>query len=495
MTRTKKRRTSKRSTSKRGTRKAYQAPKRKPMPNYQRETMLILETSLKTDVRLRSLVKAALAKESAAPSWAGKSIGQFIAFFRQWMVAPIDIMDPGNNISQFSILIQTTAGQQLAGYPSFAEWLIVFFENRHEYLGSPVTKSWLPYLSTATPPGGKGFNMQMMPADKDGTPGKSMDGSPYQRALIKKYDLMNKMVVHNGTPTLALPDSVMKKLFSFRSFNEFFLRRFLPGTRPLAARPEWLPAAEAARIDERTAIVAPADGMMKWLFHELPNAPTTRRFMIKDQVYSLHEAFSVCTLGKNTECDANRYLDRFAGGPMIDTLLWFTDYHHFHAPVSGKVLVVQDFGLPDVLGKGYGYGPAGIPKEDKKWAKAQVKKQADAAEALPMTRWSETLSKHRRQVYIFDTNVKGGSQIGLVMMMPIGFYGVGSMVTLLEVGKFVKKGDPVGHFAFGGSSCVLAFEPGKVSINLPYEESKYPYPITSSKFMHVKVREAVGAKA
>ena len=110
---TKKRDTKKRSASKRGTRKGYQAPKRRPMPNYQRETMLILKTSLKTDVRLRSLVKASLAKESAAPSWAGKSIGQFIAFFRQWMVAPIDIMDPGNNISQFSILIQNTVGYRV----------------------------------------------------------------------------------------------------------------------------------------------------------------------------------------------------------------------------------------------------------------------------------------------------------------------------------------------------------------------------------------------
>ena len=479
----------------RGTRGRFRAPKRTQMAPYLEETMLILKTSLETDVVLRALVQAALRKGVAAPSWAGRSLPQFLDFFRQWMVAPINIMNPGANISQFSVLIQTAEGQKLASYPAFEQWLSVFFENRHEYLGSPETKEWLPYLATATPPGGKGFNMQMMPADKDGSAGPSMEGTAYQKSLIKKLALSNKLIVRNGTPTLDLPPEEMKNLFSFSSFNQFFLRRFLPGTRPLASPPSWMRAGNRKRIDVQTAIVAPADGMMKWLFHEQNGADVTRRFMIKDQVYSLHEAFSVCTLGKKPVCDANRYLENFAGGPMIDTLLWFTDYHHFHAPVSGKVLVVQDFGLADVVGPGSGFGPAGMPVEDQAWGRQQWKKQSGAEEASPMTRWSERLSKHRRQVYVIDTDVHRGSHVGLVMMMPIGFYGVGSMVSLLKVGQFIRKGEPAGHFAFGGSSCVLAFEPGRVDINLPYEESKYPYPITSSKFMHVKVREAIGAKS
>ena len=32
------------------------------------------------------------------------------------------------------------------------------------------------------------------------------------------------------------------------------------------------------------------------------------------------------------------YGGSFLGGPLLDILLWFTDYHHFHAPVTGRVI-------------------------------------------------------------------------------------------------------------------------------------------------------------
>ena len=37
------------------------------------------------------------------------------------------------------------------------------------------------------------------------------------------------------------------------------------------------------------------------------------------------------------------YGHSFIGGPVIDFLLWFTDYHHFHSPVSGTVLYSNNF--------------------------------------------------------------------------------------------------------------------------------------------------------
>ena len=37
------------------------------------------------------------------------------------------------------------------------------------------------------------------------------------------------------------------------------------------------------------------------------------------------------------------YGHAFMGGPVIDLLLWFTDYHHFHSPVAGKVVYANDF--------------------------------------------------------------------------------------------------------------------------------------------------------
>eukprot|EP00798_Chlamydomonas_sp_ICE-L_P013638 gene13638-19520_t len=45
-------------------------------------------------------------------------------------------------------------------------------------------------------------------------------------------------------------------------------------------------------------------------------------------------------------------------------------------------------------------------------------------------------------------------------MIPVGFWGVGSMTIDARVGQVVQKGDYIGHFNYGGSSIVLAFEPG-----------------------------------
>jgi hypothetical protein len=37
------------------------------------------------------------------------------------------------------------------------------------------------------------------------------------------------------------------------------------------------------------------------------------------------------------------YGHSFLGGPVIDLLLWFTDYHHFHSPVTGTVVYANNF--------------------------------------------------------------------------------------------------------------------------------------------------------
>ena len=44
-------------------------------------------------------------------------------------------------------------------------------------------------------------------------------------------------------------------------------------------------------------------------------------------------------------------------------------------------------------------------------------------------------------------------------MSAIGFWGVGSIINAIPEGGEVKKGQYMGHFGYGGSSIVLAFEP------------------------------------
>lgn len=87
--------------------------------------------------------------------------------------------------------------------------------------------------------------------------------------------------------------------------------------------------------------------------------------------------------------------------------------------------------------------------------------------------WHSKLSTHRRFVWIFQTE-----SMGLVGMAAIGFWGVGSMIVdnddesssstwprdvlPVKLGNTVEKGQYLGHFGYGGSSIVLAFQPTSV---------------------------------
>lgn len=33
----------------------------------------------------------------------------------------------------------------------------------------------------------------------------------------------------------------------------------------------------------------------------------------------------------------------FVGGPLLDSLLWFTDFHHLLSPVSGRIVAIYDY--------------------------------------------------------------------------------------------------------------------------------------------------------
>ncbi len=79
--------------------------------------------------------------------------------------------------------------------------------------------------------------------------------------------------------------------------------------------------------------------------------------------------------------------------------------------------------------------------------------------------WYKKLGKHKRYVWIIKT-----ADIGLVAMVAIGFWGVGSIHNAFQENGPVAKGQYMGHFAYGGSSIVLAFEPN-MNLNGKFEVS------------------------
>eukprot|EP00602_Paraphysomonas_sp_CaronLab_P007027 CAMPEP_0185026882 /NCGR_PEP_ID=MMETSP1103-20130426/11446_1 /TAXON_ID=36769 /ORGANISM="Paraphysomonas bandaiensis, Strain Caron Lab Isolate" /LENGTH=384 /DNA_ID=CAMNT_0027560617 /DNA_START=119 /DNA_END=1273 /DNA_ORIENTATION=+ len=213
----------------------------------------------------------------------------------------------------------------------------------------------------------------------------------------------------------------------FASFNDFFLRKVKSGLRPV----------------DSSDIVSPSDGGIFFLID--PRQENQRNLYDGVELPGKYN-------DQFTITDGFPYWEHFVGGAVLDILLWFTDYHHFFAPVTGTVVCMADY--------------AGSYNYDFNNFNAKVPTAAAPPQESDRVGWYLKFAKHRRFVWIIQTPT-----MGLVAMSAIGFWGVGSIVTrdngdgtwmtgarAVMPGDKVKKGDYLGHFGYGGSSIVLAFE-------------------------------------
>ncbi|KAK2471317.1 hypothetical protein H9L39_17548 [Fusarium oxysporum f. sp. albedinis] len=134
-----------------------------------------------------------------------------------------------------------------------------------------------------------------------------------------------------------------------------------------------------------------------------------------------------------------------AGGPVQyfqihrrsspDTLDWTgppishtaQDYHRYHSPVTGKIKLFRS-----IPGDYYQVDPVAL--------NSQV----------------DILMRNRKAYIIIET-----AEFGDVLFVAIGATNVGSVVIheyFQKSGVQVKKGDELGHFRFGGSSIIVAFQ-------------------------------------
>ena len=203
----------------------------------------------------------------------------------------------------------------------------------------------------------------------------------------------------------------------FQSFNQFFLRQLQDGQRPMCSD-----------ADDPRVVVSPCDGGVFFLTRGEQLGGAYALPGKSGDTFELKEA--VPGFGGS-----------FLGGPLLDILLWFTDYHHFHAPVSGTLI------HQGVYEGSYNYDFDNFDPNDP----YAPKPPADSDRAG----WYASLGKHKRYVWVFRTE-----KLGLVAMIAIGFWGVGSIINEVPEGATLRKGDYMGHFGYGGSSIVLAFEPG-----------------------------------
>jgi phosphatidylserine decarboxylase len=189
---------------------------------------------------------------------------------------------------------------------------------------------------------------------------------------------------------------------SFRSFNEFFYRKLKPEARPIDADPN--------------SVVFPADGRHLGF----QKASAIESFFVKGQRFDL-----AALLGSKDLAAV------YADGPLVLSRLCPVDYHRFHFPVAGVPSPTQVLNGP-----------------------------LFSVSPLALRENLNYLWENKRTITRLET-----VRFGNVLVLEIGATCVGSIHQTYTPGKLVEKGAEKGYFAFGGSSTITVFEPGRIKLS------------------------------
>ena len=231
----------------------------------------------------------------------------------------------------------------------------------------------------------------------------------------------------------------------WKTFNQFFARHLSsPAARPIASPDD--DAVVAAFADSEPQGVWAVDASSNLLESAAVKSAT---------VNSVSEL-----LGTD-----NPYKDAFANGTFMHSFLNVNDYHRYHFSMSGTV---KDARIIN------GINPSGGTLE---WIADEKRYRFTPASVG----WQML---ETRGVVILET-----PKYGLVALVPIGMAVVGSVnfEESVKPGAVVKKGDPLGWFAFGGSDFILVFQ-DKVKFEL-----QAPKNDSGSGYKHMLMGERLGA--
>jgi phosphatidylserine decarboxylase len=142
--------------------------------------------------------------------------------------------------------------------------------------------------------------------------------------------------------------------------------------------------------------------------------------------------------------DKREWLHAFAGGDFAIFRLTPEKYHYNHAPVAGRVV---DFYAID--GACHSCNPGAVIEL-----------------ATPY-------SRNKRFVTVIDTDVPGGTGVGLVAMIEVVALMIGEVVQAysderydvpqpMQLGMFLRKGVPKSLYRPGSSTDVLLFQRGRI---------------------------------
>jgi phosphatidylserine decarboxylase len=185
----------------------------------------------------------------------------------------------------------------------------------------------------------------------------------------------------------------------YKTFNDFFIRKFKSGMRPFAQSPRELAAFAEAR----------------YLAYEKISVDQT--FPVKGSQLS-----APVLLG------SAEHAKPFVGGPLLLARLCPTDYHRFHFPDAGEVLDSYT-----IAGKLHSVNPIALQHK------------------------GEIFGTNERQISILQTQ-----NFGKLAYIEVGAMMVGKIVQthLNARGAKFERGEEKGYFLFGGSTVIVLGEPG-----------------------------------
>jgi phosphatidylserine decarboxylase len=203
----------------------------------------------------------------------------------------------------------------------------------------------------------------------------------------------------------------------FKSWNDFFIRCFKPGRRPVA------------RPDDQKAIVSACESQPYRIQTQVNEHDT---FWMKSQPYSLRHMLN------------GNFVEQFVGGTVYQAFLSADNYHRWHSPVTGIIRRLQK--VPGTY-----YAEAASERFDP---------------AGPTNSQGYIAHVATRALIFIEADYSG---IGLMCLVAVGMAEVSSCVLVdqegnsLKEGQKVEKGDQLGYFQFGGSTHCLVFRPGVIS--------------------------------
>lgn len=199
-----------------------------------------------------------------------------------------------------------------------------------------------------------------------------------------------------------------KDYYGFKSWNDFFTRKFKSDSRPIA------------EADKDPYVITNACESQPYKIST--NVQKDTKFWLKGQPYSLEYMLN-----------HDESADLFVGGTVYQAFLSATRYHRWHSPVDGKV--VRCFNVPGTYYaevNTYPYDGAG-----------------------PNNSQGYITHVAARAVILIESDNK---DIGLMAFIAVGMAEVSSCVIGVKEGQHLNKGDELGYFQFGGSTHCLIFQ-------------------------------------